>query len=130
MTVTITTYDEYIEKVVKLRDSLLLLHIDELNKFYKHKIRFINMKYIESITTQKEKFGSFENIPLTFTDLLPNNNDDIQMYMNVSDFHSYTMASSSDPLLQNGMVYELWCQWSFDSSLNEYILKILFLTKA
>ena len=130
MTVTITTYDEYREKVLKLRDSLLLLHIDEMNKFYKHKIKFMNMKYIESININNEKFESLENIPLTFTDVLPNNNNVIQMYMNVSDFHSYTMASSSDPLLQNGMVYELWCQWSFDSSLNEYILKILFLTKA
>ncbi|XBW38375.1 hypothetical protein QEN19_003962 [Hanseniaspora menglaensis] len=118
MTIIVTSCREFQEKVLKMRDSVML-DADLLNRFYKHKVRFINLRYIE-----KGRQESRNNICLRFSDLLPNDKY-VEIYMSVADFHSYAIDSSTP--LSNGVVYEIWCQWKKNSSLESHILQVLYI---
>lgn len=84
------------------------------------------MKYVENANLGNLQNITTNDILLTFTDMLPND-DLIKLYVDVSDFHQY---ESEEYFLQNGMVYEIWCGWKYDTEINDYKLKILYLANS
>lgn len=83
------------------------------------------MKYIENKNITEVQNITSNEIFLTFTDTLPND-DLIKLYVDVSDYYGYVMG---DYFLQNGMVYEIWCGWKYDTKIKDYKLKILYLDR-